>query len=101
MIIFYIVVETAFLQTKDKSRDLSKCNYYAHIGLFVFDVNYLLTGFYNKPNTPLQLEEDIEWLKLMEQGNRIVSSCVEDYEIGVNLPEDYQYLLEKYNLPKN
>lgn len=86
---------------KGKSRDLSKCNYYAHIGLFVFDVNYLLTGFYNKPNTPLQLEEDIEWLKLIEQGNRIVTSCVKDYEIGVNLPEDYQYLLEKYNLPKN
>ena len=34
-------------------------------------------GFYGKPNTPLQLEEDIEWLKLIEQGNRIISSCVE------------------------
>ena len=86
---------------KNKSIDLSKCNYYAHIGLFVFDVNYLLKEFYKKPNTPLQLEEDIEWLKLLEQGYRIVTSCVEDYEIGVNLPEDYQYLLDKYNLPKN
>ena len=57
---------------KNKVRDLTKCNYYAHIGLFVFDVNYLLHGFYKKPNTPLQLEEDIEWLKLMEQGNRIM-----------------------------
>ena len=78
--------------------NLQTCNYYAHIGLFVFDIDYLKNHYYKKPNTPLQLEEDIEWLKLLEQGNRIVSSCVDDYEIGVNLPEDYQYLLQKYNL---
>ena len=83
---------------KSSKPNLQNCNYYAHIGLFVFDIDYLKNNYYNKPNTPLQLEEDIEWLKLLEQGFTIVSSCVDDYEIGVNLPEDYQYLLQKYNL---
>lgn len=80
---------------KDKNCNLLNCNYYAHIGLFVFKINYLKNE-YNKENTPLQLEEDIEWLKIIEQGFRLVSSCVKDYEIGVNLPEDYQYLITKY-----
>jgi len=83
---------------KSNVKDISKVNYFAHIGLFVFDIDYLQNNFYNNPNTPLQLEEDIEWLKILEQGYNIVSSCVDDYEIGVNLPEDYQYLLNKYYL---
>lgn len=83
---------------KSQKKNLLKCNYYAHIGLFVFDFNYLKFEYLEKENTPLQLEEDIEWLKLLECNYKIVSSCVEDYEIGVNLPEDYQYLLRKYQL---
>ena len=73
---------------------------FGHIGIFVFRYDFL-KDYLKLENTPAMLSEDIEWLKLMEQGNRIISSCVEDYEIGVNLPEDYQYLLDKYNLPKN
>lgn len=80
---------------KNKIYDLSKNNYYGHIGLFVFDINYLKDKYMNE-NTPLQLEEDIEWLKIIEQGYEIISSCVNDYEIGVNLLEDYNYLINKY-----
>ena len=80
---------------KTKEYDLSKCNYYGHIGLFVFDINYLKNE-YLKGNTPLQLEEDIEWLKILEHGYNIVTSLVNNYEIGVNLPKDYEYLIKKY-----
>ena len=83
---------------KSNKPNLQNCNYYAHIGLFVFEFDYLKNKYYNNPNTPLQLEEDIEWLKLLEQGHIIVSSCVDNYEIGVNLPQDYNYLLQKYNI---
>ena len=75
--------------------DLDRTNYYGHIGIFVFNKEYLL-NYYCKENTPLQLEEDIEWLKIIEQGFSIKSTLVKDYERGVNLPEDYKYLLEKY-----
>ena len=43
-----------------------------------------------------QLVEDIEWLKIIEDGYNIVSSEVNESEIGINTPEDYNYLLDKY-----
>ena len=85
---------------KDGNPDLEKTNYYGHIGLFVFSKTYLLNE-YTKVNTKLQLEEDIEWLKIIEQGFKIKSTCIKDYEIGVNLLEDYNYLLDKYVKNKN
>ena len=69
--------------------------YYGHIGLFVFNKDYLLNKYMEK-NYPLQIHEDIEWLKIIEQGYKICSTCVQDYEIGVNTIEDYNYLVNKY-----
>ena len=83
--------------SKTKKYDVIKNDYYGHIGLFVFDKEYLINQ-YIKENTPLQLVEDIEWLKIIEQGYNIISSKVEDYEIGVNTMEDYMYLREKYHI---
>ena len=80
---------------KNRDFNISRCKYYGHIGLFVFQIDYLMNN-YIIGNTPLQIEEDIEWLKILEQGFQIVSSCVEDYEIGVNTKEDYDYLINKY-----
>ena len=81
---------------KKKDYNLSNCKYFGHIGLFVFEIDYLRNE-YMKDNTPLQLEEDIEWLKIIENGFNVLSSLVDDYEIGVNLPKDYNYLINKYN----
>ena len=70
-------------------------DYYIHIGIFVFDANYLINN-YNNNNTRLQLIEDIEWMKIMEQGFKINSIEVEDSERGVDTIEDYDYLVNKY-----
>lgn len=72
--------------------------YYGHIGVFIFDRNYLTE--YMKQNTTYQLEEDIEWLKIIENGYYINSSLVSNVEIGINTQEDYDYLLKKFNLQK-
>lgn len=72
--------------------------YYGHIGVFIFDRNYLTE--YMKQNTTYQLEEDIEWLKIIENGYSINSSLVSNVEIGINTQEDYDYLLKKFNLQK-
>ena len=78
----------------NKKNKHGKATYYGHIGLFVFKTDYLDT--YLLENTPNQLEEDIEWLKILEQGFKIISSEVNDFEIGVNTKEDYDYLKKKY-----
>ena len=71
-------------------------DYYIHIGIFIFDASYLIKHYYTN-NTRLQLIEDIEWMKIMEQGFKINSVEVEDSERGVDTIEDYNYLLYKYS----
>jgi len=71
--------------------------YNLHIGVFVFDSDYLMR-YYRNNNTPLQLKEDIEWMKIMEQGFHINSVKTENHEIGVDTIDDYNYLKNKYVL---
>jgi 3-deoxy-manno-octulosonate cytidylyltransferase (CMP-KDO synthetase) len=72
-------------------------HYNGHIGVFVFDKKYLLNE-YSKENTKNQLSEDIEWLKILEQGYKINAVLVDEYEIGVNTKEDYDFLINKYQI---
>jgi 2-dehydro-3-deoxyphosphooctonate aldolase (KDO 8-P synthase) len=69
--------------------------YYGHIGIFVFDKEYLIND-YIKENTSNQLSEDIEWLKILEQGYKINSVLVNNPEISVDIENDYLYLINKY-----
>jgi len=69
--------------------------YNIHIGIFVFDYGYLV-NMYKDKNTPLQLTEDIEWMKIMEQGFKINAVEVNEHEIGVDTQADYDYLVKKY-----
>lgn len=69
--------------------------YKIHVGIFVFDCKYLLEN-YEKENTPIQLCEDIEWMKILEQGYKINAVKIENHEIGVDTIEDLNYLKNKY-----
>jgi 3-deoxy-manno-octulosonate cytidylyltransferase (CMP-KDO synthetase) len=40
------------------------------------------------PTTPLQIEEDLEQLKVLEHGYRIRVAIVNHGSIGVDMPED-------------
>jgi len=70
-------------------------NYISNAGLFVFDKKYLLNEFI-KENTPHQLVEDIEWLKILEQGYKINTILVDFVERSVDTIDDYNYLSNKY-----
>ena len=78
-----------------KNDIISDYSYNIHIGIFVFDAEYLLKMYHNV-NTPLQLCEDIEWMKIIEQGYKINACEVINHEIGVDTIEDYNYLKNKY-----
>lgn len=75
-------------------------DYNIHIGVFVFDSYYLMNTYRNN-NTPLQLTEDIEWMKIMEQGYHINSVLTSDHEIGVDTINDFNYLIDKYTYLNN
>jgi 3-deoxy-manno-octulosonate cytidylyltransferase (CMP-KDO synthetase) len=72
-----------------------KMVYRIHVGIFVFKYSYLINE-YMKENTYLQLQEDIEWLKIIEQGYSINAVKIESAERGVDTIEDYNHLIAKY-----
>lgn len=80
--------------TKNGNLDVNNV-YNGHIGIFIFRRSYLPLYMMDK-NTPAQLSEDIEWLKIMEHGYKIKSYPVSSYEIGINTMEDFNYLSKKY-----
>ena len=54
-------------------------------------------AIYLNGNTPYQLSEDIEWLKIIEQGYNVNSVLIDEPEISVDTQDDYKYLLSKYS----
>lgn len=63
--------------------------YYRHIGLYVYRRSFLKL-YAAMPKTPLQKSEDLEQLKILENGYRIKVALVESVPIDVNHPEDIQ-----------
>lgn len=61
--------------------------YYRHIGVYAFRPSFLLEYGKLAP-TPLQLEEDLEQLKVLEHGYRIKVAILDHLSIGVDTPED-------------
>lgn len=64
-----------------------------HIGLYCFRRDFLLK-YPQMATTPLQLQEDLEQLKVLEQGYRIKVAIVQEQCIGVDLPSDLTKLEE-------
>lgn len=62
-------------------------SYYRHIGLYVYRPAFLLRYQTLQP-TPLQLEEDLEQLKVLEHGYRIKVAITDKASIGVDTHED-------------
>lgn len=61
--------------------------YYKHIGLYVYKPFFLLT-LQNLKSSPLQIEEDLEQLKVLENGYRIKVAITDTDSIGVDREED-------------
>lgn len=68
-------------------KDNSDITYYKHIGIYAFRPDFLL-HYVALPNTPLQMIEDLEQLKVIEHGYQIKTAIVEYASIGVDNPED-------------
>lgn len=76
----------------------TKAPYYKHIGLYGFRKDFLLE-YATLEDTPLQLQEDLEQLKVLEHGYRIKTVEIQDVDLSVDLLEDItkveQYLCRK------
>lgn len=78
-----------------KSNIVKDIDYVIHVGIFLFNKEYLLDE-YLKEDTNYQLIEDIEWLKIMEKGYKLKAIMCDKMETGIDTIEDYNYLKNKY-----
>lgn len=60
---------------------------YQHLGIYAYRKQFLLK-LQQLPNTPLQLKEDLEQLKILENGYSIHTVLVNDVDIAVDHPND-------------
>lgn len=77
----------AVIPSNKKQLFHSQGPYYRHIGLYVYRPTFLL-HYQTLAPTPLQLEEDLEQLKVLEYGFRIKVAMTHKTSIGVDTPED-------------
>lgn len=77
----------SLIPSNKKHQFNSNGNYFRHIGLYVYRPSFLLR-YQSLPQTPLQIEEDLEQLKVLEHGFRIKVAVTEKESIGVDTPED-------------
>lgn len=61
--------------------------YYKHLGIYGYQKEFLIQ-YAKLPPTPLQIAEDLEQLKVLENGYQIKTAIVESNSIGVDTPED-------------
>jgi 3-deoxy-manno-octulosonate cytidylyltransferase (CMP-KDO synthetase) len=66
---------------------LSRHTYYRHIGLYVFRRDFLLR-FATLPQTPLELAEQLEQLRILEHGFQIKAVVTSHDSVSVDTPED-------------
>jgi 3-deoxy-manno-octulosonate cytidylyltransferase (CMP-KDO synthetase) len=86
----------AMIPSSKNGESINSINYYAHIGIFLFDSEFIFK-FLEHENTPAQLSEDLEWLKIIEMGYKLYSYEVDEPEIGINTQEEFNYLSKKYS----
>lgn len=67
---------------------------FLHLGLYGYRRDFLFT-YASLPNTPLQQQESLEQLKVLEHGYKIHVAVVKDRAMGVDTPEDIAKV-EKY-----
>lgn len=73
--------------------------YLLHLGIQSYDAEFLKI-YPELPSTPLQLEEDLEQLKVLENGYKLKVIKVEHEAHGIDVPEDVEKI-ERYMRERN
>ena len=66
----------------------------AHIGIYAYKRDFLLE-FVKMERTPLETVEDLEQLRVLENGYRMKVVRVAEYRRGIDTEEDYRAFLER------
>ena len=64
-------------------------HFYQHVGLYAYRRDFLLQ-LSALPRTPLEQLENLEQLRVLETGHRIIVGVVDEPTVGIDTPEDYR-----------
>lgn len=76
------------------TKQQEQITYYKHLGIYAFRPHFLLK-YAELPMTPLQSIEDLEQLKVLENGYKIKAAIIKSINIDVNAPEDIKKVEEE------
>lgn len=68
---------------------------YHHMGLYAFRRDFLMV-YKSLPQTPLELAESLEQLRVLEHGYKIRVCTTQENTLEINTPEEYE-LAQKFN----
>ncbi|REK10939.1 MAG: 3-deoxy-manno-octulosonate cytidylyltransferase [Planctomycetota bacterium] len=68
--------------------------FYLHIGLYAYRRDFLLR-LAELPRTPLEKLENLEQLRVLENGHSIAVGVVHDRTVGIDTPEDYRAFVSR------
>lgn len=77
-------------------RHMDMGNYYKHIGIYAYEREFLL-GYSKLKQTPLEISESLEQLRVLENGYKIKVIETKNKIIGVDTKEDLEKLVEYIN----
>lgn len=77
-------------------RHMDMKNYYKHIGIYAYEREFLL-GYSKLKQTPLEISESLEQLRVLENGYKIKVIETKNKIIGVDTKEDLEKLINYIN----
>jgi 3-deoxy-manno-octulosonate cytidylyltransferase (CMP-KDO synthetase) len=70
-------------------------HFFQHLGLYAYRRDFLLQ-IARLPRTPLERLENLEQLRVLENGHQILVGIVDEPTIGIDTPADYAAFVERY-----
>ncbi len=70
--------------------------FFQHVGLYAYRRDFLLQ-LAKLPRTPLEKLENLEQLRVLENGYEILVGIVEEPTIGIDMPADYAEFVARYD----
>lgn len=69
-------------------------HFYLHIGLYAYRRDFLLR-LASLPRTPLEKLENLEQLRVLENGHSIAVGVIDEPTVGIDTPEDYRAFVSR------
>ena len=79
---------------RDELLTAEPANFHQHIGLYAYRREFLLK-LAELPRTPLEKLENLEQLRVLENGYSIAVGAIDEPTIGIDTPEDYRAFVER------